>query len=706
MRRGFLEQGRERAACREKPATTAAAKHALEERLECGSPVSAEEQPEHSSPDSTAISGSGGASDSEDPVLEGCTGGMPSAAMQPGRVRWIALTGEGQHGWPVPATGGKVASSSSSASSSRRPMDFASLEQALQIAEQSAAAEREGLGDWPDNTWEEAVRLRHYMWLVAQPDFEPPPNFQQAMVACASCLLNAQEGHLQNPATMAEFLQSSEVQPIARYLDWLERAFPEVVAQVTPKSGPSCRTVLVPTRVRSALSSWPSECALLRQSAMGLWEALLAHGPSHLRSCSALRSDLEQRQAMHEAQTGECMRVAQELEEAASAFKKQLEQESGAADWPKLARMSQNALRGIQRLATGSLASHKEKWQQSLEEYEALGARSSSSRAAVAEARRHVRRHEQALGQTAQRFTEFANQLVAWTGILLPKLRLLANCREELQEAIELRQRLPALESELLEAEDELDVAVTELRKHRRHAQASRARAPVDSAACAVLTQQSELRNKHAEERVSILTAELKETEARLYELEKLLPLTLDPDDLADPGDASEHYGMTAEERLALKLAELQHFHEEIAVQSSMTVAERVAECEEQQTTIADLGARVEERRSDEALRHRIEPGFMCPIMHERMSEPVLAADGHTYEKQAIQRWLQLHNTSPMTGAPLAHRYLTENFALRHLIASYEEEQGSTRNREQEGEAGLDEDEDDLESSSQFSDQS
>merc|ERR1719361_2326026 len=54
------------------------------------------------------------------------------------------------------------------------------------------------------------------------------------------------------------------------------------------------------------------------------------------------------------------------------------------------------------------------------------------------------------------------------------------------------------------------------------------------------------------------------------------------------------------------------------------------------------------------------------------MSEPVLAADGHTYERQAIEKWLQLHNTSPMTGAPLAHRYLTENFALRHVIASYD----------------------------------
>eukprot|EP00434_Breviolum_minutum_P014757 symbB.v1.2.013011.t1/scaffold914.1/size160365/4 len=58
------------------------------------------------------------------------------------------------------------------------------------------------------------------------------------------------------------------------------------------------------------------------------------------------------------------------------------------------------------------------------------------------------------------------------------------------------------------------------------------------------------------------------------------------------------------------------------------------------------------------------------PSLH--FAHTVLAADGFTYERQAIEKWLSMHNTSPMTGAVLAHRYLTENFALRHLIEAYE----------------------------------
>ncbi|OLP74321.1 hypothetical protein AK812_SmicGene46172, partial [Symbiodinium microadriaticum] len=48
----------------------------------------------------------------------------------------------------------------------------------------------------------------------------------------------------------------------------------------------------------------------------------------------------------------------------------------------------------------------------------------------------------------------------------------------------------------------------------------------------------------------------------------------------------------------------------------------------------------------------------------------------------AIEKWLSMHNTSPMTGAVLAHRYLTENFALRHLIETYEAQLSEKRTTE------------------------
>ncbi|CAJ1454301.1 unnamed protein product [Effrenium voratum] len=81
----------------------------------------------------------------------------------------------------------------------------------------------------------------------------------------------------------------------------------------------------------------------------------------------------------------------------------------------------------------------------------------------------------------------------------------------------------------------------------------------------------------------------------------------------------------------------------------------------------------------------RARPSVMLLVLGPRapkgLGERVLAADGFTYERQAIEKWLSMHNTSPMTGAVLAHRYLTENFALRHLIEAYESQLSDPRTR-------------------------
>lgn len=62
-------------------------------------------------------------------------------------------------------------------------------------------------------------------------------------------------------------------------------------------------------------------------------------------------------------------------------------------------------------------------------------------------------------------------------------------------------------------------------------------------------------------------------------------------------------------------------------------------------------------------------PEFMCPIRLEVMKDPVIASDGHTYEMEAINRWLSSgHVISPVTGGALLHRNLTRNHALRKLI--------------------------------------
>eukprot|EP00250_Pteridium_aquilinum_P022226 c25329_g1_i1 orf=306-3188(+) len=67
-------------------------------------------------------------------------------------------------------------------------------------------------------------------------------------------------------------------------------------------------------------------------------------------------------------------------------------------------------------------------------------------------------------------------------------------------------------------------------------------------------------------------------------------------------------------------------------------------------------------------------PGsFFCPILQEIMENPHLAADGFTYEYDAIKFWLQEHNTSPMTNLVLSHNNLIPNHSLRSAIDEWRE---------------------------------
>ncbi|XP_054811490.1 U-box domain-containing protein 33-like isoform X5 [Prosopis cineraria] len=63
---------------------------------------------------------------------------------------------------------------------------------------------------------------------------------------------------------------------------------------------------------------------------------------------------------------------------------------------------------------------------------------------------------------------------------------------------------------------------------------------------------------------------------------------------------------------------------------------------------------------------------FLCPILQEIMHDPQVAADGFTYEGEAIREWLENgHETSPMTNLKLSHLHLTPNHALRLAIQDW-----------------------------------
>eukprot|EP00435_Cladocopium_sp_Y103_P064828 s922_g26.t1 len=64
---------------------------------------------------------------------------------------------------------------------------------------------------------------------------------------------------------------------------------------------------------------------------------------------------------------------------------------------------------------------------------------------------------------------------------------------------------------------------------------------------------------------------------------------------------------------------------------------------------------------------------FRCVITRELMERPVITSDGHTYERSAIAKWLEEHNSSPKTGRELPDKVLKPNHALRAQIMAFRE---------------------------------
>ena len=60
----------------------------------------------------------------------------------------------------------------------------------------------------------------------------------------------------------------------------------------------------------------------------------------------------------------------------------------------------------------------------------------------------------------------------------------------------------------------------------------------------------------------------------------------------------------------------------------------------------------------------------LCPINHTMFKEPFAGPDRQTYEKEAIERWLTNHNTSPMSRSPLYLEDMREDVTMTKLIAA------------------------------------
>ena len=70
-----------------------------------------------------------------------------------------------------------------------------------------------------------------------------------------------------------------------------------------------------------------------------------------------------------------------------------------------------------------------------------------------------------------------------------------------------------------------------------------------------------------------------------------------------------------------------------------------------------------------------------CPISHELMNEPVLAADNHTYDRVNIQRWIEERGAgaiiSPYTREVLTDTVLRPNHAIRSQVREWQQKYGT-----------------------------
>lgn len=74
---------------------------------------------------------------------------------------------------------------------------------------------------------------------------------------------------------------------------------------------------------------------------------------------------------------------------------------------------------------------------------------------------------------------------------------------------------------------------------------------------------------------------------------------------------------------------------------------------------------------SEALLNHQVQSSIRCPITLEPFVDPVIASDGHTYERSAIMQLFSMDRSfriSPLTRAPFTNFNLIPNYSMRSLV--------------------------------------
>eukprot|EP00041_Stephanoeca_diplocostata_P019135 m.407163 g.407163 ORF g.407163 m.407163 type:complete len:333 (+) comp21219_c0_seq10:1058-2056(+) len=75
----------------------------------------------------------------------------------------------------------------------------------------------------------------------------------------------------------------------------------------------------------------------------------------------------------------------------------------------------------------------------------------------------------------------------------------------------------------------------------------------------------------------------------------------------------------------------------------------------------------------DTPVEVEIPQDYCCPITQELFEDPVIAMDGHTYERLHIVKWLESHETSPFTGEVMESKHLVPNHRLKSIVREWRE---------------------------------
>ncbi|CAM4820015.1 unnamed protein product [Rotaria magnacalcarata] len=70
---------------------------------------------------------------------------------------------------------------------------------------------------------------------------------------------------------------------------------------------------------------------------------------------------------------------------------------------------------------------------------------------------------------------------------------------------------------------------------------------------------------------------------------------------------------------------------------------------------------------------------LVCPITFSLFRDPVIAEDGHTYERESIIKWIKHDSTSPLTREQISIAGLRPNHTVRNLVSEFRKSL-STRN--------------------------